>query len=83
MINAGILDGDTVIIRATQHRQYRRYRRRAGAITTKRRFEASVGPPRGDSIALEAANPAYETAALWSGSHLNIQGTFVGLIRRY
>jgi len=37
---------------------------------------------RGDSIALEAANPAYETR-LYGADRVRIQGRLVGLIRRY
>ena len=37
---------------------------------------------RGDSIALEAANPAYETR-LYGADRVKVQGKLVGLIRRY
>ena len=37
---------------------------------------------RGDSIALEAANPAYETR-LYGADRVRVQGKLVGLIRRY
>ena len=37
---------------------------------------------RGDSIALEAANPAYETR-LYGADRVKIQGKLVGLLRRY
>ena len=37
---------------------------------------------RGDSIALEAANPAYETR-LYGSDRVKVQGKLVGLIRRY
>ena len=37
---------------------------------------------RGTSIALEAANPAYETRVL-GPDRVRIQGKLVGLIRRY
>lgn len=37
---------------------------------------------KGDSIALEAANPAYETR-IFGPDRVNIQGKLVGLIRRY
>jgi len=79
MINAGILDGDTVIIR------------RADAANTGDIVVALVDDSeatlkrlrrRGDSIALEAANPAYETR-LYGSDRVRIQGTLVGLIRRY
>jgi repressor LexA len=79
MINAGILDGDTVIIR------------KADAANTGDIVVALVDDNeatlkrlrrRGDSIALEAANPAYETR-LYGADRVRIQGTLVGLIRRY
>jgi len=79
MINAGILDGDTVIIR------------RANTANTGDIVVALVDENeatlkrlrrRGDSIALEAANPAYETR-LYGSDRVRIQGTLVGLIRRY
>jgi repressor LexA len=37
---------------------------------------------RGDSIALEAANPAYETR-IFGPDRVRVQGRLVGLIRRY
>ncbi|MFT4717322.1 MAG: repressor LexA, partial [Paracoccaceae bacterium] len=37
---------------------------------------------RGSSIALEAANPAYETR-VYRGEQVKIQGRLVGLIRTY
>lgn len=79
MIEAGILDGDTVIIRNVTTAN-------AGDIVvalvddeeaTLKRFRR-----RGASIALEAANPAYETR-IFGPDRVKIQGKLVGLIRRY
>ena len=79
MINAGILDGDTVIIQE------------ADSATTGEIIVALVDNEeatlkrlrrRGDSIALEAANPAYETR-LYGADRVKVQGKLVGLIRRY
>jgi repressor LexA len=79
MINAGILDGDTVIIME------------ADTATTGEIIVALVDNEeatlkrlrrRGDSIALEAANPAYETR-LYGADRVKVQGKLVGLIRRY
>jgi len=79
MINAGILDGDTVIIQE------------ADSATTGEIVVALVDEQeatlkrlrrRGDSIALEAANPAYETR-LYGADRVRVQGRLVGLIRRY
>ncbi|WP_426228439.1 transcriptional repressor LexA [Pararhizobium sp. DWP3-4] len=79
MIEAGILDGDTVIIRNTNSAS-------PGEIVvalvddeeaTLKRFRR-----KGASIALEAANPAYETR-IFGPDRVKIQGKLVGLIRRY
>jgi repressor LexA len=79
MINAGILDGDTVIIQE------------ADTATTGEIVVALIDNTeatlkrlrrRGDSIALEAANPAYETR-LYGSDRVRVQGKLVGLIRRY
>jgi repressor LexA len=79
MIEAGILDGDTVIIRNTNSAS-------PGEIivalvddeeATLKRFRQ-----KGASIALEAANPAYETR-IFGPDRVKIQGKLVGLIRRY
>ena len=79
MIEAGILDGDTVIIRNGNIAS-------PGDIVvalvddeeaTLKRFRR-----KGASIALEAANPAYETR-IFGPDRVKIQGKLVGLIRRY
>ncbi|MEJ1159360.1 transcriptional repressor LexA [Prosthecomicrobium sp. N25] len=79
MIEAGILDGDTVVIK------------RADGADTGDIVVALVDDEeatlkrlrkRGASIALEAANPAYETR-IFGPDRVKIQGKLVGLIRRY
>lgn len=79
MIDAGIFDGDTVIIRNGQTAN-------PGDIVvalvddeeaTLKRFRR-----KGASIALEAANPAYETR-IFGPDRVKVQGRLVGLIRRY
>lgn len=79
MIEAGIFDGDTVIIRNASSAN-------PGEIivalvddeeATLKRFRR-----KGASIALEAANPAYETR-IFGPDRVKIQGKLVGLIRRY
>jgi repressor LexA len=79
MIEAGILDGDTVIIRRQDAAD-------TGDIVvaliddeeaTLKRFRR-----RGSSIALEAANPAYETRVL-GPDRVRVQGKLVSLLRRY
>ncbi|MEM1378454.1 MAG: transcriptional repressor LexA [Pseudomonadota bacterium] len=79
MINAGILNGDTVIIKRTDVAN-------PGDIVvalvdqeeaTLKRFRR-----KGASIALEAANPAYETR-IFGPDRVDIQGRLIGLIRHY
>ena len=79
MINAGINDGDVVVIKETN-------RAMNGDIVvalienqeaTLKRFFV-----RGDAIALEAANPAYETRT-FSQEKIKVQGRLVGLLRTY
>lgn len=79
MVDAGILDGDTVVIR-------RQDSANTGDIivaliddeeATLKRLRK-----RGSSIALEAANPAYETRVL-GPDRVKIQGRLVNLMRRY
>jgi repressor LexA len=79
MIEAGIFDGDTVIIRNASTAS-------PGEIivalvdeeeATLKRFRR-----KGASIALEAANPAYETR-IFGPDRIKVQGRLVGLIRRY
>ena len=79
MIEAGIFDGDTVIIRETPSAI-------AGDIVVALidDEEATLKTFRreGNSIALEAANPAFETRIL-GPERVKVQGKLVGLIRRY
>jgi repressor LexA len=79
MIQAGILDGDTVIIQEADTAN-------TGEIVVALVDEAEATLKRlrrrGDSIALEAANPAYETR-LYGSDRVRVQGKLVGLIRRY
>ncbi|OWU73173.1 transcriptional repressor LexA [Phaeobacter sp. 22II1-1F12B] len=79
MIEAGINDGDVVVIRETSSADN-------GDIVvaliedqeaTLKRFKRS-----GRSIALEAANPAYETR-VYPEDMVKVQGKLVGLIRTY
>jgi repressor LexA len=79
MVDAGILDGDTVVVR-------RQDTANTGDIVvaliddeeaTLKRLRK-----RGSSIALEAANPSYETRVL-GPDRVKIQGKLVSLVRRY
>jgi repressor LexA len=79
MINAGILDGDTVIIERCDTAD-------TGSIVVALVDGNEVTLKRlrrkGDSIALEPANPAYETR-IFGPDRVAIQGRLVGLMRRF
>lgn len=79
MINAGIHDGDYAIIKRCDNAD-------AGDIVVALvdNEEATLKKLRkkGASIALEAANPAFETR-IYGPDRVNVQGKLVGLIRRY
>ncbi len=79
MIEAGIHDGDTVVVRRTDHAE-------TGDIVvalidgeeaTLKRLRK-----RGNTIALEAANPAYETR-IFGADRVQIQGKLAALLRHY
>ena len=79
MIDAGINDGDVVVIREGHTADN-------GDIVvalvedheaTLKRFRR-----KGNAIALEAANPAYETR-VFRDDQVKVQGRLVGLIRTY
>jgi repressor LexA len=79
MIEAGIHDGDTAIIRETNSAE-------AGDIVVALLDDEEATLKRlrrkGNSIALEAANPAYETR-IFSPNRVKVQGRLVGLLRKY
>lgn len=79
MIEAGILDGDLVVIKRGDTAN-------TGDIVVAlvHDEEATLKKLRkkGGSIALEAANPAYETR-IFGPNEVKVQGRLVGLIRRY
>jgi repressor LexA len=79
MINAGILDGDHVVIRRSDSAN-------SGEIVVAliEGEEATLKRLRrkGASIALEAANPAYETR-IYGPDQVEVPGKLVGLIRKY
>ena len=79
MINAGILDGDTVIIQESDTANTGEI---IVALVDNEEATLKRLRRRGDSIALEAANPAYETR-LYGADRVKVQGKLVGLIRRY
>jgi repressor LexA len=79
MIDAGIFDGDTVLIRKQDN---------AGtgeivvALVDDEEATLKRLRRRGNSVALEAANPAYETR-IFPPDRVKVQGRLVGLLRRY
>jgi repressor LexA len=79
MIEAGIFDGDTVLIRKQDS---------AGTgeiiVALVDDEEATLKRLRrkGNTIALEAANPAYETR-IFGPDRVKVQGRLVGLLRKY
>lgn len=79
MIEAGILDGDTVIIRRTSSAENGDI---VVALVEKEEATLKRLRKKGSTIALEAANPAYETR-IFRPDQVDIQGRLVGLIRRY
>jgi repressor LexA len=79
MIEAGILDGDTAIIQTTPSAENGEI-----VVALVEGHEATLKRLRrkGDMIALEAANAAYETR-LFRSDQVRVQGRLVGLIRKY
>ncbi len=79
MINAGILNGDTVVIQRSDDAH-------SGDIVVALvdSTEATLKRlrKRGSQIALEAANPSFETR-IFNSDRIKVQGRLVGLFRRY
>lgn len=79
MIDAGIYDGDYVIIQKTDDATNGEI-----VVALVDREEATLKRLRkkGASIALEAANPTFETR-IYGADRVSVQGRLVGLMRRY
>ncbi len=79
MIEAGIFDGDTVIIRKgdTAHNGDIIVALVDDEEATLKRLRR-----KGDSVALEAANPQYETR-IFGPDRVRVQGRLIGLMRKY
>lgn len=79
MIEAGILDGDTVLIQRCDTASNGDI-----VVALVDNLEATLKRLRrkGDQVALEAANPAYETR-IFGPDRVKVQGRLVGLLRRY
>jgi repressor LexA len=79
MIDAGILEGDFVIIRRTDDAQSGEI---VVALVDDEEATLKRLRRRGQSIALEAANPRYETR-IFGPDRVKVQGVLAGLYRRY
>ena len=79
MIEAGILDGDTVIIRRCDQADNGDI---VVALVEKEEATLKRLRKKGSTIALEAANPNYKTR-IFGPDQVDIQGRLVGLIRKY
>jgi repressor LexA len=79
MIDAGILEGDTIIVRKCEDASNGDI---IVALVDEEEATLKRLRRRGASIALEAANPAYETR-IFGPDRVRVQGRLVGLIRRY
>jgi repressor LexA len=79
MIEAGILDNDTVIIRKQDTAETGDI---VVALVDDEEATLKRLRKRGASIALEAANPAYETR-IFGPDRVRIQGRLVSLLRKY
>jgi repressor LexA len=79
MIDAGILDGDTIVLRKQDTAN-------TGDIVVALIDDEEATLKRlrrkGASIALEAANPSYETR-IFGPDRIRIQGKLTGLFRKY
>lgn len=79
MMDAGIFDGDTVVIQRTETAEN-------GAIVVALVDNQEVTLKRlrrkGDSVALESANVTFETR-IFGPDQVQVQGRLVGLMRRY
>jgi repressor LexA len=79
MIDAGIFDGDTAIIQSGDTAENGEI-----IVALVEGHEATLKRLRrkGEMIALEAANPAYETR-IFRSDQVRVQGRLVGLMRKY
>jgi repressor LexA len=79
MMEAGILDGDTVIIRRSDTAE-------TGQVVVALVDESEVTLKRlrrrGNSVALEPANTAYKSQ-IYPAERVKVQGRLIGLIRKY
>jgi repressor LexA len=79
MVDAGILDGDTVLIRRSDTAENGQI---VVALVDEQEVTLKRLRRRGNSIALEPANPRYEVRLL-PAERVKVQGRLIGLLRRY
>jgi repressor LexA len=79
MIEAGIFDGDTVVIRKGETAINGDI---VVALVDDEEATLKRLRKKGESIALEAANPAYETR-IFGPDRVKVQGKLIGLLRKY
>jgi repressor LexA len=79
MIEAGIFDGDTVLIRKGDTANNGEI---IVALIDDEEATLKRLRKKGESVALEAANPAYETR-IFGPDRVRVQGRLVGLLRKY
>ena len=79
MVDAGILDGDTVLIQRCETAESGQI---VVALVDSNEVTLKRLRRRGDSIALEPANKDYETR-IFGPDRVKVQGRLVGLMRRY
>lgn len=79
MVQAGILDGDTVIIRRGERADNGQI---VVALVNDEEATLKRWRLKGNKVALEACNPDYETR-IFPAEQVKVQGHLVGLLRRY
>ncbi len=79
MQDAGIMDGDTVVIRRAEQADNGEI---VVALVDQQEVTLKRLRKRGNTVALEPANKAYETR-IFGPDRVQVQGRLVGLIRRY
>jgi repressor LexA len=79
MVDAGILEGDTVIIRKGETAENGQI---VVAVVDENEVTLKRLRRRGNSVALEPANARYE-AQIFPGERVKVQGRLVALLRRY
>jgi repressor LexA len=79
MIEAGIFDGDTVLIKKQEQASNGEI---IVALVDEEEATLKRLRRKGNTVALEAANPAYETR-IFPPDRVKVQGRLVGLLRKY